>query len=160
MKKLIILFFTVAFILAGLWGVEKKMWDKKTNLEVVKLIVDMYNNDSELANYIFDDDCRHHINGSIEKERGPEVVKKSISLISEQFSKSKTTFIEIISNMENIAVRWKWEAINKITHKKWQFNGNTIFHFKNSKIIEYWAIDDRYREMQDHGFTIIPPHSK
>ncbi len=77
--------------------------------------------------------------------------------MSKQFSSSKTVFTEIISEGDSIAVRWTWEASGLQDQKIWKFNGNTVFHFKNGKIVEYWAIDDRFREMLKHGFTLTPP---
>jgi len=158
MKKIFLIMILISVLASSILANNKEdIMSKKTNLEIVKLIPDMYNKNPEIADEIFDKNCLHHINGSLENEKGPEVNKKSISLIHQQFSNSETTFIEIISNKDSIAVRWSWKAINKLTKKEWKFNGNTIFHFENGKIVEYWAIDDRYREMQKHGFTIMPP---
>ena len=129
----------------------------KSNLEIVEMIPEMYNTNPELADKVFDKNCIHHVNGTIEEGKGPEVIKNSLAMIGNQFSASRTIFSEIIADGNSIAVRWNWEAVNIQTQKKWKFNGNTIFHFKKGKIVEYWAIDDRYREMLNHGFTLTPP---
>ena len=133
------------------------MSEEKTNLKIVKLIPEMYNGNSELADKIFDINCIHHVNGTAEEGKGPEVIKNSLSLMAKQFSDSKTVFIETISEGNSISVRWTWEAVDIQTQNKWMFNGNTIFHFKNGRITEYWAIDNRLREMLKHGFTLSPP---
>lgn len=162
MKKIILigilnLIFTLSVISVKK---EKIMTVEQINIETIKLIPKMYNKDAQIAKAIFTHDCLHHINGSLENEKGPELIIKSILLMNKQFSNSKTTFNEIISNGDSIAVRWSWKAINPLSKKEWRFNGNTIFHLKNGKITEYWAIDDRYREMQSHGFSIVPPQNK
>jgi predicted ester cyclase len=136
---------------------EKIMLNEKTNLKIIKLIPEMYNSNPELADRIFDHNCIHHVNGTTEAGKGPDVIKNSLAMMGKQFTDSKTTFLEIISRADAVAVRWVWEAVNIQTQKKWTFNGNTIFHFKNGKIMEYWAIDDRMREMIIHGFTLTPP---
>ena len=150
----IILTISIVFLLSA--NKEKIMTNSISNLEIIKMIPEMYNSDPELADNIFDVNCIHHINGTIEEERGPEVIKNSLEQMGKQFSGSKTEFLEIIPNGDTIAVRWNWKALNIQTQKKWSFNGNTIFHLKNGKIIEYWAIDDRLREMMAHGFTLVP----
>ncbi len=136
---------------------EKNMTDAESNLDIVKMILKMYNSDPKLADKIFDVNCIHHINGTTEEGKGPDAIKNSLLLMSKQFSSSKTVFTEIISEGDSIAVRWTWEASGLQDQKIWKFNGNTVFHFKNGKIVEYWAIDDRFREMLKHGFTLTPP---
>lgn len=129
----------------------------KSNLEIIEMIPKMYNSDPELADKIFDINCIHHINGTTEEGKGPEVIKNSLSLMAKQFTDSRTVFTEVISQGDSVAVRWTWEAVDIQTQKKWKLNGNTIFHFKNGKITEYWAEDDRLREMLKQGFTLSPP---
>ncbi len=159
MRKILLTIFllplTILVIFSG--NKEKIMSKEKTNLEIVKLIPEMYNSTPDLAIKIFDKDCIHHINGTTEAGKGPEVIKNSLSSMSKQFSDSKTVFTEVISKGNSIAVRWTWEATGLQDQKIWKFNGNTIFHFKKAKIVEYWAIDDRLREMMTHGFTLSPP---
>lgn len=159
MKKKIVFLFLSVILIQYIFsaGQEDNMSKEKRNLKTIELIVEMYNNEPELAYKIFDPNCIHHVNGTIEAGRGPEVIKNSLAMMGKQFSGSKTTFNEIIADGDSIAVRWTWEAVNIQTNKKWTFNGNTIFNLRKGKIIEYWAIDDRLREMMTHGFTLTPP---
>ncbi len=159
MKKIfltiLLLFACLLFIFS--YNRERIMHNEKINLEIIKLIPEMYNSNPALSDKIFDDNCIHHTNGVKDEGKGPDVIKNSLAVIGKQFYDSKTTFMEIVSDGDTVAVRWVWEAINILEKKKWTFNGNTIFHLKNGKIIEYWAIDDRMREMMAHGFTLSPP---
>lgn len=99
MRKILLTIFllplTILVIFSG--NKEKIMSKEKTNLEIVKLIPEMYNSTPDLAIKIFDKDCIHHINGTTEAGKGPEVIKNSLSSMSKQFSDSKTVFTEVIS---------------------------------------------------------------
>ena len=124
------------------------MTETDVNLEVIHLIPDMYDKDVNIADRIFSYGCLHHVNGETQDGKGPEVVKASIKGINANFSDSRTVFDEIISGGTRVAVRWTWTGKSLQTGELWEFRGNTIFHLDAGKVVEYWAIDNRYNEMQ------------
>lgn len=159
MKKGVIL--TALLILSTILSLsiprEETMTNEIANTDTIRLIEKMYNGNPDLADQIFHKECIHDVNGVTEQGKGPEVIKNSLAQMGQQFEQTKTTFLEIITDGNTVAVRWTWTAVQIQTRTKWTFNGNSIFHLKDGKVTEYWAIDDRLREMTIHGFTITPP---
>ena len=126
-------------------------------MNVVNRIPRMYDSDINLADSIFANQCLHHINGETLDGRGPGLIKEIVKDMMSQFSNSRTTFHEVLAVGKTVAVRWTWQINHQASRKEWTINGNTVFHFQQGKITEYWAVDDRTREMQSHGFKLVPP---
>jgi len=159
MKRAIILTALLIFSTISIFSIprEETMNNNHVKLNTIRLIKKMYNGNPDLADHIFHKECIHHVNGVTEEGKGPEAIKKSLTQMGIQFKQSKTVFTEIFGSGNSVAVRWTWTAVQIQSGKKWTFNGNSIFHLKDGKVVEYWAIDDRLREMTTHGFTIAPP---
>ena len=73
MRKILLTLFLLPLITLVIFSSNKEIIisGEKTNLEIVKLIPEMYNNNPELADKICDINCIHHVNGTIEEGKGP-----------------------------------------------------------------------------------------
>jgi predicted ester cyclase len=138
---------------------EVKMKKEDKNKTIARLVVKMYDLDSNTADEIFLPNCVHHINGTTEQKIGPDAMKQSIMQMKESFVTSHTTIDDLLAENDHVAFRWTWVGKMKASGQDYTLNGNTIFRFENGKVAEQWAIDDRLREMQKLGFTLIPPAS-
>jgi hypothetical protein len=133
------------------------MRQEERNLKVIKAIPFMYDLDPTQADEIFHQNCVHHINGMTENGKGPDVIKVSIYELGKVFDESQTIFNDVIASGNKVAVRWTWKGKNKMSGSQWIFAGQSFFIFEKGKIVEYWANDNRYLEMLNHGFKIVPP---
>jgi predicted ester cyclase len=134
-----------------------KLEDKHKSITM--LVQAMYDEDVNKADEIFHPQCIHHVNGVTDKTVGPEVIKQSIAEMKKKFSEIKTTIDDIVAEQDKVAFRWIWTGKNIYSGKKSVLHGNTFFRFRDGKVIEEWAIDDRLREMQAQGFTFTPPQA-
>lgn len=66
-------------------------------------------------------------------------------------------FDEVIAAGNSVAIRWTWTGVSKLAGNKWAFQGNSIFHLEDGKVVEYWVIDGRMREMVTIVFKLVPP---
>ena len=149
----------IAFLAMNLTG-EVTMKKEAGHKAVAMLVQEMYNRDSNIADTIFHPDCVHHVNGSEEKLKGPEAIKESILQMRENFASLRTTIDAMLAEGDLVAFRWTWVAKIKGSELDYTLHGNTVFRFADGKVIEEWAIDDRMREMQRLGFTLVPPAQK
>lgn len=138
---------------------EVKMKKEDKNKVIAKLVEEMYNRDIDKADEIFHLNCIHHINGTTEQQMGPAAIKQSIMQMKDSFNSFYTKIDELFAENDHVAFRWTWVGKMKVSGLDYTLHGNTIFRFENGKVVEQWAIDDRLREMQELGFTLIPPAS-
>lgn len=146
----------IALLAVNLNG-ERTMKKEAAHKVVAMRVEEMYNRDSHIADAIFHPDCVHHINGSEEKLQGPEAIQESIRQLRENFASFRTTIDDILAEGDLVAFRWTWAAKLKGSGLDYTLHGNTVFRFKDNKVIEAWAIDDRLREMQRLGYSLVPP---
>jgi hypothetical protein len=64
-----------------------------------------------------------------------------------------------LAEKDKAAFRWTWKGKNMLSGKESVLHGNTVFRFRDGKVIEEWAIEDRLCEMQAQGFTLTPPQA-
>jgi len=133
------------------------MTKEEKNTAVIGLIPAMYDHDAGISEQIFASGCIHHINGVTETGTGPDAIKASLGELTANFSDSQTELDEVFSVGNRVAVRWTWTGVSRLAGNKWTFHVNSIFHLEEGKIVEYWAIDDRMREMVANGFKLVPP---
>lgn len=150
------------FILCGYYcktekGTNMKSEDKHKSITM--LVQAMYDEDMNKADKIFHPQCIHHVNGVTDKIVGPEAIKQSIAEMKKVFTEMKTTIDDIVAERDKVAFRWTWKGKNMLSSKESVLHGNTLFRFRDGKVIEEWAIDDRLREMQAQGFTLTPPQN-
>jgi predicted ester cyclase len=164
MKKFIsgiILFWFIFFgnhYLCGSSSIQEgSMKQEEQNKMTTGLVPEMYDRDINKADEIFHPQCIHHINGTTEESTGPDAIKQSIIGMKNAFSDFKTTIDDKLAENDKVAFRWTWQGKHRASGKIWTFHGNTFFRFKDGKVVEEWAIDDRLREMKAQGFTITPP---
>lgn len=133
------------------------MTREEKNTAVINMIPAMYDRDAEISERIFAPGCIHHVNGETLEGTGPEEIKASLGEIAANFPDSRTVFDEVFAVGDSVAVRWTWTGVSKLAGNQWTFHGNSIFHLEDGKVVEYWAIDDRMREMVANGFKLTPP---
>jgi predicted ester cyclase len=157
-------FFTalLLFFLCGHYCNNERRADMKLedkHKSITMLVQAMYDEDVNKADEIFHPQCIHHVNGVTDKIVGPEAIKQSIAEMKKMFSEIKTTIDDIAAEQDKVAFRWTWKGKNMLSGKESVLHGNTFFRFRDRKVIEEWAIDDRLREMQAQGFTLTPPQA-
>lgn len=135
------------------------MNSEEMNRSVTRLVSQMYDHDPSLADKIFAADCIHHMNGIEQKTKGPACIRTSVEELQRDFSNSRTEIVDLISSADKAAFRWTWEAVRKDSGISFTMQGNTFFHFRDGKVTEAWAIDDRFQVMLSMGFQLIPPQA-
>jgi len=127
------------------------------NKDKVRLVERMYNEDPEIADQLFHPDCLHHINGSEDALKGPTAIKRSIDEMKKQFTTLRVTIEDMVAEDDRVAFRWTFVGTMAVTGGAFTLHGNTHFCFRDGKVIQEWAIDDRLREMMAQGFQLNPP---
>ena len=128
----------------------------KNKALVKRLIEEGYNKrDLTIVDEIIATNYVEHTNGVIAESS--DVVKQTITWLAEESPDFKLSIEDMITEGDQIALRWIYQGKNIKFDKQVNLEGIFICRFSNAKIVEGWQLFDNLTRYQQLGYTLTPP---